>query len=66
MEQQAVELLRKLRNIISLSGGSVMSDLVYRSPAAQMRRAADEMEARDALLNEVDRFLAHCKLYQTK
>ncbi len=55
-ETKAIELLRKIRPLIQGSGPTMMQ-AIYRSPAAQMRIAADELEAQEKLIREVDEFL---------
>lgn len=57
MENEAKELLRKLRRYVSDNSGSVITNLMYISPAQAMRNVADAMEAKDALLREIDQFL---------
>lgn len=54
--KRAINYLKKLRNLRSNSG---MCDLVYRSPAQQLRESADRIESEEALIIEIDEFLSH-------
>ena len=55
-DEKAINYLKKLRN---LRGNSDMCDLVYRSPAQQLRESADRIEYEEALIREIDEFLSH-------
>lgn len=56
-EQQAIELLRRLRGFVTGSGPQITS-AVYRGPAASLRYSADRLEAQEKLMEEIDAFLA--------
>lgn len=55
---EAIDLLKRIRRYVNDSSGFGVMTLVYIPPAQAMRNAADEMEAKDALLREVDNFLS--------
>jgi hypothetical protein len=58
MENKALELLKKIRPYVrNGNGGAIAVHAVYISPAQQLRNQADEMEAKERLLYEVDQFL---------
>lgn len=55
--EKAISLLISARRYMDYSGGASIVHAVYISPAEQMRRAADQMEAKDRLIREIDEFL---------
>jgi hypothetical protein len=55
-EQKALELLKRARPLLHASGPQATT-AIYIPPAEAMRRAAEEMEAQDALIIEIDEFL---------
>lgn len=58
-ESKAKELLRNLRQYVHHSNGVRTTTLAYIPPSTVLRNAADEMERKDALLAEIDRFLSN-------
>jgi hypothetical protein len=54
MENKALDLLKRLRATID---NSSLCNLVYISPAQQLRIEADRMEQKEQLLREIDEFL---------
>lgn len=56
--EEIARLLKRLRGYMNFSSGAMGTNAIYIPPAQQMRNAADEMEAKDALLREVDAFLS--------
>jgi hypothetical protein len=54
MENKALDLLKRLRATIY---DSSICNLVYISPAQQLRIEADRMEQKEQLLREIDEFL---------
>lgn len=58
MENKAIEYLRELRKYVSnFNDGAIITNAVYITPAQQLRNSADEMEAKERLLREIDDFL---------
>jgi len=63
MNDIAIKLLRRIRKYVSGSSefGAHISNAVYISSAQQLRNQANEMEAKDRLLAEIDQFLNETK-----
>ena len=54
---KALELLKKVRPYIG-QGNLMMTDAVFVTPAQSLRNQADKIEYKEALLKEVDEFIA--------
>lgn len=62
MKESEIKLLKRVNELLRLSNWEIQfADLVYRTPAGELRHKASEIERKDALVKEFRAWLVTLK-----